>query len=272
MIRVSGLSVYPVKSCAGIEVEEAVVGPTGFQWDRRWMVVGEDGGFLSQRAHPRLTLVRVRFAEDRLLLSAPHLADLLVPLERESGPKVRATVWRDECDAIDEGSVATAWMSDHLGTLARLVRLADDDARPLGTPAAQPGDRVSFADAYPFLLLSQGSLDQLNRRLNLPLPMDRFRPNIVVEGCLPHAEDSWTVIRIGDVDFRVTKPCSRCVITTTNQQTGDRGPEPLQTLATYRLQDGKVMFGQNLIHGGVGKVRVGDPVVVLGQSTASCDN
>ena len=249
MIRVSGLSVYPVKSCAGVVVDEARVGATGFQWDRRWMVVGEDGGFLSQRTHPRLTLVRVRLAEDRLLLSAP---------------KVRVTVWRDECVAIDEGSAATAWMSDHLGIHARLVRLADDDARPLGTPAAQPGDRVSFADAYPFLLLSQGSLDQLNRRLNLPVPMDRFRPNIVVEGCPPHAEDSWKAIRIGDVDFRVVKPCSRCVVVTTNQQTGDRGLEPLQTLATYRLQDGEVMFGQNLVHSGVGTVRVGDQVLILG--------
>ncbi len=263
MIAVDALHVYPVKSCAGVQVDAARVAATGFEWDRRWMVVGEDGRFLSQREHPRLALVKVKLAEDRLLLSAPHLADFQVPLQRDEESAVRVTVWRDECDAIDEGSAAARWFSDHLGVGARLVRLADDDARPLGTSAAQPGDRVSFADAYPFLLLSQGSLQKLNNRLNLPVPMDRFRPNIVVDGCRPHDEDHWGSVRIGEVDFAVVKPCSRCVVTTTNQQTAERGLEPLQTLATYRLEDGQVLFGQNLVHRGSGTVRVGDQVVIL---------
>jgi len=275
VIHVSSLSVYPVKSCGGIEVDAAQVTATGFLWDRRWMVVGEDGRFLSQREHPRLALVRVQMAEDRLLLSAPHLSDLHVPFERDDDSRVRVTVWRDECDAVNEGAAAGAWFSDHLGVGARLVRLADDDARPLGSTAAQPGDRVSFADAYPFLLISEGSLQQLNNRLNLPVPMDRFRPNIVVDGCRPHAEDEWGTVRVGEVDFSVAKPCSRCVITTTNQQTGERGREPLQTLATYRLQDGQVLFGQNLVHRGAGVVRVGDEVVVLElhrHTTPFCDD
>jgi uncharacterized protein YcbX len=239
------------------------------------MVVGEDGRFLSQREHPRLALVRVRLAEDRLLLSAPHLSDLQVALQRDAETPVRVTVWRDECNAVNEGAAAAAWFTDHLGVGARLVRLADDDARPLGGTAAQPGDRVSFADAYPFLLLSEGSLQQLNNRLNLPVPMDRFRPNIVVDGCRPHAEDEWGTVRAGDVDFSVVKPCARCVVTTTNQQTGERGREPLQTLATYRLQDGQVLFGQNLVHRGTGLVRVGDRVVILDlhrYSTPFCDD
>ncbi len=263
MIHVSGLYVYPVKSCGGIQVDAALVTATGFQWDRRWMVVGEDGRFLSQREHPRLALVRVRLAGDRLLLSAPHLSDLHVPLQRDGESPVRVTVWRDECDAVDEGAAAAAWFSDHLGAGVRLVRLAGDDARPLGSTAAQPGDRVSFADAYPFLLLSEGSLQQLNNRLNLPVPMDRFRPNIVVDGCRPHAEDDWGTVRVGEVDFAVAKSCVRCVITTNNQQTGERGREPLQTLATYRLQDGQILFGQNLVHRGAGTVRVGDHIVIL---------
>jgi len=274
-MRVSGLFVYPVKSCAGVAVGESLVTATGFQWDRRWMVVGDDGRFLTQREHPRLALVRVRIAEDRLVLSAPVLADLDVPLESGPGPSTRVTVWQDECDAIDVGGSAAAWFTDYLGITARLVRLASDDARPLGSTAAQPGDRVSFADAYPFLLLSEASLRQLNRRLNLPVEMDRFRPNIVVDGCAAHAEDSWNALRIGDVDFRVAKPCSRCVVVTTNQQTGERGPEPMQTLATYRLQDGKVMFGQNLVHSGVGRIRVDDPVVLLDRrrhSSPFCDD
>jgi uncharacterized protein YcbX len=237
--------------------------------------VGEDGRFLSQRGHPQLALVRVRLAEDRLVLTAPHLAELHVRLTIKPGLRCRVSVWKDECEALDEGVAAAQWFTDHLGTGARLVRLADDDARPLGTSAAQPGDRVSFADAYPFLLLSLASLQQLNNRLNLPVPMDRFRPNIVVDGCKPHDEDSWGSVRIGDVDFAVVKPCSRCVVTTTNQQTGERGREPLQTLASYRLQDGEVLFGQNLIHRGVGTVRVGDRLLILAlhrHSAPFCDD
>ena len=274
-MRVESLFVYPVKSCGGVQLDAARVTATGFQWDRRWMVVGTDGRFLSQREHPGLALVRVRLTEDSLVLSAPHLADLRVPLEIAPNAPVRVTVWRDECAAIDEGGPAAQFFTDYLGVDARLVRLADDDARPLGTTAAQPGDRVSFADAYPFLLLSQGSLQHLNNRLNLPVPMDRFRPNIVVDGCKPHAEDSWGSVRIGEVDFAVVKPCSRCVITTTNQQTGERGREPLQTLATYRLHDGQVVFGQNLVHRGSGTLRVDDRIVVLAlhrHSSSFCDD
>jgi hypothetical protein len=188
---------------------------------------------------------------------------------------VRVTVWRDECEAIDEGDGAARWFTDHLGVGVRLVRLANDDARPLGTTAAQPGDRVSFADAYPFLLLSLGSLRHLNSRLNLPVPMDRFRPNIVVDGCKPHAEDGWASIRIGEVDFDVTKPCARCVVTTTDQETGERGREPLQTLASYRTEDGRVLFGQNLVQRGTGTVRVGDDVEILAlhrHTTPFCDD
>jgi uncharacterized protein YcbX len=263
MISVSNLFVYPVKSCAGVAVKKAHVGATGFELDRRWMVVGADGGFVTQREQPKLALVRVKVGEDRLLLEAPGLRVLEVPLLREPGPTVKVRVWKDESAALDEGQAAAEWFSTHLGSTARLVRLADDDARPLGTPSAQPGDRLSFADAYPFLLVSEASLDGLNRRLSIPVTMDRFRPNIVITGCGPHHEDRWRRARIGEVDFRFAKPCARCVITTTNQATGERGREPLQTLATYRKRDGEVLFGQNLVHGRRGIVEVGDRVVVL---------
>ena len=263
VIEVSGLFVYPVKSCAGIALDEARVTTTGFDYDRRWMVVGDDGRFLSQRQHPALARVRVRLNGEFLQLDAPNVAQLEIPLEETTGPTRRVTVWKDECAAIDEGQSAAEFFSSFLQVGARLVRLADENSRPLGTSTAQPGDRVSFADAYPFLLLSEASLDGLNRRLSLPLPMDRFRPNIVVRGCPAHAEDGWSSVRIGDVDFRVVKPCARCVVTTTNQETGERGPEPLRTLSTYRLFDGEVNFGQNLIHVGRGTVRLGAQVVVL---------
>jgi uncharacterized protein len=269
VIRVGRLFSYPVKSCAGIELNTAQVTATGLAWDRRWMVVGGDGAFLSQREHPRLALVRVRLVEGCLVLSAPRRAEIPVALDRDASVTTRVRVWGDECEALDEGRAAAGWFSELLGATARLVRLAGDDARPLGTPSAQPGDRVSFADAYPFLLLSEASLDGLNRRLALPVPIDRFRPNIVVAGCGSHAEDGWRQLRMGDVDFRVVKACARCVITTTDQETAERGPEPLRTLATYRLRDGKVLFGQNLIHGGTGTISVGDPVIVLGSRQVS---
>ncbi len=263
MTEVSGLFVYPVKSCAGTSLSSANVTATGFAWDRRWMVVGDDGRFLSQREHPKLALIRPRMTAESLLLDAPRLPEVAVELVRDDGPTVRVTVWADECEAVDEGPTVAQWLSEHLGRRVRLVRLADEDARPLNGPAAEPGDRVSFADGYPFLLVSQASLDELNRRLALPVPMDRFRPNIVVTGCGPHAEDRWRHVRIGEIDFRVAKPCARCAVVATDQETARRGPEPLRTLADYRMRDDKVMFGQNLIHCGLGTLATQDPVVVL---------
>ena len=262
-MRVSQLVIYPVKSCRGLEVDRATVATTGFELDRRWMLIGDDGRFLSQREHHRLALVRVRLGEDRLRLEAPGLPSLEVAFEKGVGPSSRVQVWDDECAAVSEGEDAARWFSKHLGCSARLVRMASDRARPLGSSTAQPGDHVSFADGFPFLLLSEASLDGLNRRLSLPVPMDRFRPNIVMNGCEPHAEDGWHLVRIGEVPFRVAKPCARCVITTVDQTTGERGREPLRTLSTYRTVDGQVLFGQNLVHEGRGVVCVGDPVEVL---------
>jgi len=263
LIRVSQLVIYPIKSCRGIEVDLATVGTTGFEFDRRWMLIGEDGRFLSQREHHLLALVRVQIDENRLRLEAPGLSPLEVGLEGAVGPACRVQVWDDECAAVAEGEDAARWFSKHLGYSARLVRMASDNARPLGSSTAQPGDHVSFADGFPFLLLSAASLDGLNRRLSLPVPMDRFRPNIVIEGCEPHAEDVWSRVRIGEVEFRFVKPCARCVVTTVDQATGERKREPLRTLSTYRTVDGQVLFGQNLVHEGRGVVRIGDPVDVL---------
>jgi len=258
VIRVSGLYIYPVKSCTGLAVEEAVVEATGFALDRRWMVVDADGGFLSQRRIPKLAVVRVSVGEACLSMSAPGLPELEVAFKEPPGPLRTVTVWRDSCAAVDEGTAAAQWLTRHLGCDARLVRLAGDDARPLLASSGSPGGMVSFADAFPFLLVSEASLDELNRRLAVPVPMDRFRPNIVVSGCGAHAEDGWRRVLIGDLPFRVAKPCARCVITTTDQKTGERGPEPLKTLSAYRKLDGKVVFGQNLVHEGTGTVQIGD--------------
>jgi uncharacterized protein YcbX len=181
------------------------------------------------------------------------------------GERREVAIWRDRCDAIDQGDAAAEWASAFLGASCRLVRIADDTVRPVDRDfAVSEGDQVGFADGYPFLLTTEESLADLNDRMAQALPMDRFRPNIVISGFEPFAEDDWRRIRIGEIAFAVVKPCARCPITTTDQATAKRGQEPLRTLATYRQVPGKgVMFGQNLIHESTGIIRVGDPVAPI---------
>jgi uncharacterized protein YcbX len=230
------------------------------------MVVDGAGIFLSQRQHPELARVTATISGDHLNLRTAGLPALEVPLDGRSGPERTVTVWRDHCPAVDEGDAPARWFSSFLGCESRLVRLAGDDSRPMSSSYTRPGESVSFADAFPFLLLSEGSLSDLNQRLETPVPVDRFRPNIVVFGCEPYAEDLWQRVRIGNVLFRVAKPCARCVITTTDQRSGERGPEPLRTLARYRQKGGKILFGQNLVHEGRGILRVGEKVEVVAGS------
>jgi uncharacterized protein YcbX len=264
MATVSRLFVYPVKSLGGVELAEAEVEARGFRYDRRWMLVDEAGVFLSQRRFPRMALVSVRVGEDSLLLDAPGMPTLEVPFEGSAGGgDLTVNVWGDEVRAAPVGSGTDHWFGRFLGAPCRLVRMPDDAVRPVDPKYALAGDRVGFSDGYPFLLLSQASLDDLNGRLAEPLPVDRFRPNIVVEGCGAFAEDGWGRVEIGDLPFRVAKPCARCAITTVDQKTGSRGKEPLRTLASYRKRGSAVLFGQNLIHDGTGTLRVGDAVEIL---------
>jgi uncharacterized protein len=172
------------------------------------------------------------------------------------------TIWRDSCAVTWVGEKAANWFTDYLGVACSLVHMADDVIRPTN-PDFAPGGRVSFADGYPFLLISEESLQDLNDRLLEPLPMNRFRPNLVVAGGAPYAEDDWSRISIGALALRVVKPCFRCVITTTDQLTARRTKEPLRTLATYRRMGGEVMFGQNVVHEGTGRLSVGDTVSLL---------
>lgn len=262
MIRVSALFRYPIKSCRGAPLEEAALDPRGIVGDRRLMVVDPEGNFLTQRQLARMALIVPRLDGDRLSVQAPGTSELTVRCGNE-GPRLEAQVWGDRCLAVDQGGAAAEWFSAFLEKPCRLVRMADSHVRRTKR-ARRPGDQVSFADAYPLLLISEASLEDLNARLPAPLPMNRFRPNIVVSGCKPYAEDGWRTIRAGAVGLDVVKPCVRCVITTTDQQTAARGVEPLRTLATYRrTADGGVMFGQNLLHHGPGALRVGDPVEVV---------
>ena len=257
-----GVYVYPIKSCGGISLASADLGATGLLHDRRWMLVDEGGGFMSQRRHPRMALISTRVTPDRLVVSAPGMPDMEVPLEGEHEERIDVEVWGDAQRGEPVGGSADLWFGRFLGTRCRLVRKPEDDVRPVDSAYARSGDQTSFADAFPLLLVSEASLEDLNGRLESPIPMNRFRPNLVVRGCGPYAEDGWEEVRVGNALFRAAEPCARCAVTTVDQQTGERGKEPLKTLATYRKADVEVLFGRYLIHTSPGTVSVGDPVEV----------
>jgi uncharacterized protein YcbX len=261
--RLASISIYPVKGGKGISVDRWETDAFGLRFDRRWMVVDADRQAITQRDRPTLALLEPTFESDALVLRADGAPPLLLPLSSPSTHRVEVAVWDDVADAIDMGDEAARWMSDALDLRCRLVHMPEESARPVNLRYGQPGDRIGFADAYPFLLISRGALDELNRRLAHPVPMNRFRPNLVADGVEPHAEDSWTRISIGGIPFDVVKPCARCAVPTIDQATAERGKEPIRTLSTYRRVDGKVMFGQNLIHRGSGVLRVGDPIAVV---------
>lgn len=243
----------------------------GFLGDRRFMVVNaSDGLFLTQRAHPRMALIETALTRDALVLSGPGQGGVTVPFNASAGPR-QVTVWKSTVTAEDCGDEPALWLSAVLGGSLRLVRMGAAFQRPMTKSASRPGDVVSFADAEPFLVVSEASLADLNDRLvakgEPALPMNRFRPNLVVTGCPPYAEDTWQRIRVGEMIFRNGGLCARCPITTTDQETAERGKEPLKTLAGYRRDPADptdVNFGTNLIHETKrGRVRVGDAVELL---------
>jgi len=262
-LALSAIYIYPVKSCRGIALTTAQLDDWGLQFDRNWMVVTEAGRFLSQRELPQMALIETEIGADSLYLSATGQAPLKVPLSVYPGDSMTVQIWRDQTQAIDQGETAAAWLSQVLGQTARLVRIGTGYSRPV-KPTQPAANQVSFADGYPLLLISEASLADLNRRMPEPVPMDRFRPNLVISGCDAYDEDRWQQIRINEVTFNLISACERCIITTPNQATGSRhGPEPLKTLATYRRNPGGVILGQNLVHQSHGKVISGSLVEVL---------
>lgn len=276
IIRVSGLYCYPVKSCRGISLQGAVIGRMGIHYDRQWMVVDENGMFVAQRASgglgvPVKSLCRIEtsFLSDwDLVLSAPEMPQLSIPLHGVEGETVPIQVWESTGEGVDQGHEAQEWLTTFLSReragVYRLVRMSDDGVRKTKSGESE----LAFADAYPFLVVSQESLDDLNARMPEPLPMDRFRPNIVLSGGNPYEEDLMERFVTGGVEFSGAKHCVRCAITTTNQHTGERGKEPLTTLATYRKTPKGVIFGRNFDHHGIGIIRVGDKVEVLAHNEA----
>jgi hypothetical protein len=274
-LRLTDIWRYPVKSCRGHRLTQAVVEPWGLAGDRRWMIVDGDGRFVTAREHSRLVLVTPTLRGDVIRLAAPGMPDLVVPVPDPGHTGLAPVrVWSSQLDAAMAIDEAGQWLSKVAGMEVRLVYLDDPTRRATNPDYSKDGDVVSFADGYPLLLTSEESLERLNEWIadgkhtaEGPLPMTRFRPNVVVAGAAAFAEDGWHLVRIGDVRFRVAKPCGRCVLTTVDPDTAVKGKEPLATLARHRRWDGNVWFGVNLIPDAPragGHLCLGDPVQVLG--------
>jgi len=265
----SALHVYPVKGLKGIDLEAGRCTERGLEHDRRWMVVDADGLFISQRQIPLMATVWTDLADDALTLSAPDRESVAVPLEPKASASLRVRVWQSDCDALPASPAADAWLSDYLGFTCRLVYMPDTTRR-LSNPDYTDGERlVGFADGFAYLVTTEASLAGLNARLDArgarPVPMNRFRPNLVVRGGDAFAEDTWRELRVGDAVLQVAKPCGRCQVTTTDQATGEvTGPEPLATLATFRdSTEFGLRFGMNFVTVTAGAIRVGDAVEVV---------
>ena len=262
-LEVARLHIYPVKGLSAVDLVEAVIEPRGLRHDRRWMVVDENDVFRSQRSLPKMAVIRTEASEAGLKLTAPDLASLSV-LTPSGGSRRLVKVWSSEVDAVDLGEEVAEWFSTALGNSCRLVYMDEAAVRPCHPDIAGPDVEVSFADGFPILLANTASLDDLNARMEVPVPMTRFRPNIVVSGATPFAEDDWRIIRIGsEAVLENVKGCGRCSVTTIDQDTGEsRGPEPLTTLASFRKVGSAVNFGVNLVARKLGTVRVGDTVEI----------
>jgi uncharacterized protein YcbX len=266
----TGLFIYPVKSLGGISLPAAELTPQGLRHDRRWLIVDANNRFLTQREHAEMALLAVEAAYNGFLLrhrQRPDLLPLYIPFEATPEKTLFVTIWDDMVFAWRGAKEADTWLSEALGRECKLVYMSDMVRREVepDKPELNPaGTVVSFADGYPYLLASEESLAKLNEQLAEPVPMDRFRPNFVVSGVEPDAEMAWTDFRIGDYSFRSVRGCGRCPVTTIDQATAQKNPagEPLRTLATYRKQGNKVMFGQNVTGPLSGRVQLGDSVVL----------
>lgn len=266
-VHLASIHIYPMKAARAVDLDESVVEPWGLAGDRRWLLVDEDGRFVSQREEPSLARLVVTYGPGTISVSVAGCPGRQIAAPARGAQLLKVTVWGSTVLAAAAGPEGDAWFSAYLGRRVRLVYLDDPTRRPVDPEYGRDGDVVSFADGYPLLLTSTGSLDELGRWLTedggQPVPMTRFRPSVVVTGAPPWAEDRWRRIRIGAVEFRIVKPCGRCVVTTTDQITGERGPQPLKMLGRRRRFGQALVFGQNMIPDGPGTIRAGDPVEIL---------
>jgi len=265
MLVLSEINIYPVKSLGGISLQSSEITDRGLKHDRRWLIINEEEKFITQRTHPQLALIKTKINGNKLILGhkTKEISPLVIPIHHESIEMVLVSIWDDIVEARVVGKYADEWLSEALDIKCRLVYMPDETQRFVNRAYAADNEIVSFADAYPFMMIGQSSLDDLNNRLKEKLPMDRFRPNFVFSGGDPFDEDKWKKIKIGEVIFNLVKPCSRCVLTTVDQNTSEKNEEPLKTLSTYRSVNNKVYFGQNLLHEENGIVKVGDEIEIL---------
>lgn len=261
-MTLSGIYRYPIKSARGHALKSATMERFGLAGDRRWMLVDSTGKFVSQRSLPTLALLDVEPLEQGLRLSFQgHAIDVAAPDPR--GERVIARVWDDTVAALVCERTVNDWLSQQFDEALRLVYYPDDARRGVEPGFAPTPEFVGFADGFPLLVISQAALDALNERLPQAVPMDRFRPNLVVSGTAPHAEDQWRKIRIGSAELSLAKPCSRCAIPSINQASAERDPYINRELASYRRRDGEIYFGMNAIAKAGAVFKLGDPVDVL---------
>lgn len=265
----SEINIYPIKSLKGISLNAGKIEQRGLQFDRRWMLIDEKNQFLTQREFPKMAMINVEIAENALHISN-NAERIHIPFMPETDEFTRVQIWRSKCKAKIYANSINKWFSDVLQTNCRLALMSEETKRKVNYfYAVHADDYVSFADGYPFLLIGESSLADLNEKLENPVPMNRFRPNFVIKDSEAFAEDDWKKIKIGDAIFHVVKPCARCVMTTIDQATGQkRGVEPLKTLASFRIPKRsikkKILFGQNLIAESAGEIlHVGDKIEIL---------
>jgi uncharacterized protein YcbX len=268
MLQVSELYIYPIKSLGGIAVSSAEVTDKGFKYDRRWLLIDENNRFLSQRELPAMALLKVIIATNGLLITHSLTShNILIPFAPQTNEHCTVAVWDDTCTAIYVSDTADKWFTEKLGVKCRLVYMPDDYKRQVDEKYAPEGFVTSFSDAYPFLIIGQASLDDLNSRLTDKLPINRFRPNIVFTGGKPFEEDVIDHFIINNINFYGVKLSARCILTTIDQVTIAKTKEPLKTLAKYRRRGNDVFFGQNLIHTGSGFISVGDEISIKNYHT-----
>ncbi len=265
MRSISHLYVYPVKSLGGIELTSALLTDRGFEHDRRWMLIDKENRFMTQRVYPQMALLQTLISDNELQVfeKRNELEKISLGLHPMNGEVVNVQVWDDVCEALLISEDADHWFSQKLNQNCKLVFMPAATKRRVDVDYALQGDINGFSDAFPLLMIGQASLDDLNSKLEKPIPMNRFRPNIVFTGGSAFEEDTMKHFKVNGTDFYAVKPCARCVITTTDQETGIAAKEPLKTLSTYRAANNKVYFGQNILYKKEGIIKVGDELKIV---------
>ncbi|AYB31284.1 MOSC domain-containing protein [Chryseolinea soli] len=261
-LTLSEIWIYPIKSLGGISLTQARVMKKGLQYDRRWMLVDDAGVFLTQRVHPIMALFKTSIDDTNLTVRfQEHTLQLSLAPTYDPNP-LTVTIWDDTVTAHEVNPEISTWFSRHVGMSCRLVYFPEENARQVDLKYSPAGNHVSLADAYPLLIIGQSSLDDLNQRMQAPLPMNRFRPNLVFTGGEPYEEDTWRDFAVGTTRFVGVKPCARCALPTINQDTAEKGQEPTRTLATYRRSENKILFGQNVLTVEPAIVTVGEAITL----------